>query len=131
MAAAAALCLMPGMAATSQGWKRYREAVGGRREPREPAPTPAAPILPRRRRQLPRRSARAKAAENATALAAALKRAKQAEERQAKLLPSGTWCHKGTCQFPHGPDVPCTADPDYVGETTALLRLGAGRGARA
>ena len=77
MAAAAALCLMPGMAATSQGWKRYREAVGGRREPREPAPTPAAPILPRRRRQLPRRSARAKAAENATALAAALKRAKQ------------------------------------------------------
>ena len=39
----------------------------------------------------------------AAALAAAVKRAEKGQERESKLLPVGTWCHKGTCRWKHGP----------------------------
>ena len=51
----------------------------------------------------------------AAALAAAVKRAEKGQERESKLLPVGTWCHKGTCRWKHGPSVPRTSDPDWVG----------------
>ena len=51
----------------------------------------------------------------AAALAAAVKRAEKGQERESKLLPVGTWCHKGTCRWKHGTKVPCTSDPDWVG----------------
>jgi len=60
--------------------------------------------------------AKRKAAEAAaTALAAAVKRAEKGHERESRLLPPGEWCHKGTCRFPHGNQVPCTSDPDWEG----------------
>ncbi|MGB0685920.1 MAG: hypothetical protein ACPGQD_07050, partial [Planctomycetota bacterium] len=64
-AMAAAAALVPGMAATSQGWKRFREAMGG---PRAPAPAPATPPPTTAAAAA---EAQRKAAENAAALAAA------------------------------------------------------------
>ena len=67
-------------------------------------------------------AAKRKAADAAAAaLASAIKRAEKGQERESKLLPVETWCHKGTCRWKHGNKVPCTSDPDWEGPLDAEI----------
>ena len=96
-AIAAAAAMMPGGATPGTSTHPPRHNLGG---------TTAADAA----------AAKRKAADAAAAaLASAIKRAEKGQERESKLLPVGTWCHKGTCRWKHGPNVPCTSDPDWDG----------------